>query len=199
LDAIGCHDYDGDGYGVGATCAGEEDCNDNDAEINPGAVEIAGNEIDENCDGIIVVIVRFTDMGDGTIRDNNTGLIWLKNASCFGTKNWDDAMGAAASLYDGADNDCGLSDGSGRDWRLPTKAEWEAFYSTVYDNPALVNTMGDAQWSEDGDAFTGVQSGFYWSSTEYDASAWGAYMYSGNIYSYTKGNHFYIWLVRRYN
>ena len=25
---------------------------------------------------------RFTDMGDGTIRDNVSGLIWLKDASC---------------------------------------------------------------------------------------------------------------------
>jgi hypothetical protein len=31
---------------------------------------------------------RFTDNGDGTITDNLTGLIWLKNANCFGLRNW---------------------------------------------------------------------------------------------------------------
>ena len=29
---------------------------------------------------------RFTDNGDGTVTDNLTGLIWLKNANCFGTR-----------------------------------------------------------------------------------------------------------------
>jgi collagen triple helix repeat protein len=102
---------------------------------------------------------RFTDMGDGTILDNDTGLLWLKDANCFITMNFGDAMNAAGLLAQG---DCDLSDGSmAGDWRLPTKEEWAAFMSTVYDNPALVNTVGDAQWLE-GDAFTGVQSAYYW-------------------------------------
>jgi len=197
-DAIECHDYDGDGYGVGATCDVEQDCDDNDAAINPGAVEIAGNEIDEDCDGIIVETVRFTDMGDGTIRDDDTGLIWLKYANCFGKMSWWDAMNAAASLAHGQ---CGLTDESEPgDWRLPTKEEWEAFYSTVYDNPALVNTMGDGQWSEDGDAFIRVQSFHYWSSTEYDSSnAWYAAMYFGVMANDYKDYSLYVWPVRSDN
>ena len=66
---------------------------------------------------------RFTDMGDGTIRDNETGLIWLKNASCSelpgtdtsGRADWDTATAAAAGLENGT---CGLTDGSAAgDWR----------------------------------------------------------------------------------
>jgi len=43
-------DLDGDGY-LALTCAGT-DCDDGDADFNPGELDTVGNEIDENCDGI---------------------------------------------------------------------------------------------------------------------------------------------------
>lgn len=148
----------------------------------------------------------FTDMGNGTIRDNDSGLIWLKDASCpglagtdpSGMANWETATAAAAALS--GDGTCGLTDGSkAGDWRLPTKVEWEAFMSTVYDYPALVNAAGDAQWSE-GDAFTGVQSTVYWSSTGYSSDmVWAADMSEGFVreaYKVPGGPGFYVWPVR---
>ena len=148
------------------------------------------------------LLPRFTDMGDGTIRDNNTGLLWLKNANAFGTMNWDSAMYEASELSSG---EHGLSDGSADgDWRLPTNEEWKAFYSTVYNNPALVNTKGDAQWTE-GDAFTEVQFdgywyGNYWSSTEYDwYHARFANMWDGHTDIEAKDYHYYVWPVRSDN
>lgn len=48
---------------------------------------------------------RFVDCGDGTVKDNFTGLFWLKNANCFGITDWAAASIAAVQLADGQ---CGL-------------------------------------------------------------------------------------------
>ena len=142
-------------------------------------------------------------MGDGTIRDNTTGLIWLKDASCGelpgvggnGNATWENANAAARALAEGV---CGLADGSmAGDWRLPTIEEWEALVSRIYYNPALTNTAGNAQWVE-GDAFSGVQSTYYWSSTSYNSD----YIWYINLNNASKNTGYisssspFVWPVR---
>jgi len=64
----------------------------------------------------------FTDNEDGTVTDNRTGLIWLKDTRCLGSATWTEARENADKLRSGQ---CGLSDGSLIDeWRLPTIAEF---------------------------------------------------------------------------
>lgn len=97
---------------------------------------------------------RFVDNGDGTITDNIAGLIWLKNANCFGKENWKTAISDAKSLASGL---CGLTDGSvAGDWHLPEKSELESFVNVAASDLARwLNNHG----------FANVESDWYWSST----------------------------------
>ena len=139
---------------------------------------------------------RFTDNGDGTVTDNLTGLIWLKNANCFGIRAWANALTDCNTLNSG---ECGLTDGSlAGDWRLPNHKELFSLVDAEYYSPALSNTAGTGKWTE-GDPFTSVQSTLYWSGTSYAYDpdyAWIVGMYHGNVYYYGKPYYSYVWPVR---
>ena len=87
---------------------------------------------------------RFTDNSDGTITDNLTNLVWLKDANCKGgDENFATALAFANALYDGwtgdgNGGDCGLSDGSQQgDWRLPNIRELYSLVDVSQSYPAL--------------------------------------------------------------
>lgn len=50
-----CTDNDGDGYSVEGVSCGAIDCNDSDGSVNPGAEEICGDNIDQDCSGADLV------------------------------------------------------------------------------------------------------------------------------------------------
>lgn len=105
---------------------------------------------------------RFTNRGDGTVRDNLTGLMWLRVANCFGALRWPQALTAANMLAHGQ---CGLTDKSRLgDWRLPNVNELRSLVAVDFIQPALSNAAGTAQWTE-GNVFSGAQVNVYWSST----------------------------------
>lgn len=131
---------------------------------------------------------RVTDNGDGTVTDNLTSLIWLKDADAGdGPETWADALTLCNSLANGQQ---GLNDGSSAgDWRLPTVKELHTLIDFSQYSPALPS----------GHPFTGVQSSFYWSSTTYAGNtdyAWGVAMASGGVGAGTKTDPYYVWPVR---
>ncbi len=105
--------------------------------------------------------LRFCELGDGRVRDNVTGLVWLRDAGCFPFRRFQGATADAAALANGQ---CGLSDGSSPgDWRLPTLEELSSLLDPRFNEPRLSNAAGDGQWKE-GDAFFGVRNQAFWTT-----------------------------------
>ena len=143
-------------------------------------------------------VPRFTDNLDGTVTDNLTGLIWLKDANCFGVGTWTTALSDANGLSSG---ECGLTDGSvAGDWRLPSVNELQSLINYEYANPALSNTTGDGQWVA-GDPFLGADNAYYHTSTSrltIAQYAWMVNLNDGHIqdFSKTTTTAYYVWPVR---
>jgi hypothetical protein len=139
---------------------------------------------------------RFADNGDGTVTDNLTGLVWLKNANCFGQRTWVDSLTDCNALANGT---CGLTDSSSAgSWRLPNVKELQSVLDFSYDSPALSNAAGTGQWSE-GDAFSDLQSRPYWTSTTHtNHTTYALYitMENGLGSIYLKTTNQYVWPVR---
>lgn len=103
VTAIYYLDTDMDGYGADATAIEAcmqpfesvtigGDCDDTDFNINPGATEIPNNDVDEDCDGVVVVI----DIdGDGYNSDEDCD---DENAEVY--------PGNSEMPYNGLDDDC---------------------------------------------------------------------------------------------
>jgi hypothetical protein len=105
--------------------------------------------------GVAWPSARYTDNGDGSVTDNLTGLIWLKNASCFAPAVWATALNDVNQLASGQ---CGLSDGSSAgQWRLPNLIELESVVDPSASDPALTAD----------NPFANVAASIYWTSTSY--------------------------------
>lgn len=107
---------------------------------------------------------RFHDNGDGTVSDQLTGLVWLKNAGCFAIATWANAVAAANQLAAGQ---CGLTDGSAAgQWRLPNLVELESLIDASASAPAVSGSFTNIPSSASGSV--------YWTSTPYWSGAGGS-------------------------
>jgi len=146
--------------------------------------------------GVVWPNPRFKDNGNGTVSDKLTELIWLKNANTFGVRTWEEALSDANTLSSGS---AGITDGSvAGDWRLPNVKELHSLIDFAYTGPALSSASGESRWAS-GDAFIGVQSDGYWSSTTYSnvtSNTWYVYLVNGCVSYNNKASTYYVWPVR---
>jgi hypothetical protein len=179
----------------------EIDCSGSgqDGEYQKGCAPAAEPDLGADFDGYnrtsFPCSAGFTDNGNGTVTDNLTGLIWLKNANYnstgggTGTATWADALSFCNSLQAGQ---CGLTDGSSAgDWRLPNINELRSLFDPSRPAPYL----------PDGAPFTGVQSSYYWSSTTYANGTSDAWIIHLNLGHLNHGDKqplpfSYVWPVR---
>ena len=156
-------------------------------EIPWGEIDCAGTRQDGDLQkGVEWPDPRFTDLLDGTVIDHLTGLIWLKDANCFGERTWVQALSDCNNL---ATRACGLSDGSvAGDWRLPNVKELLSLVDYGSFIPAL----------PPGNPFTNVEI-TYWSSTNnvnYNYISWHVSLLSGSVSYDSKEDTFYVLPVK---
>ena len=123
----------------------------------------------------------YTDLGNGIIKDNVTGLMWQK-ATATGTYTWQQAV-------DYCNN---LSLGGYTDWYLPTILELSTLVdsSISFPGPTINRSY-----------FPDTVASWYWSSTS-PPDAYGTDaashvdFYDGNVYNYFKAYGLYVRAVR---
>lgn len=136
---------------------------------------------------------RFTDNLDGTVMDELTGLIWLKDATCFGKQSWQNALNTVANF----NTDPGVYSCTGytanyTGWRLPNIKELRNLMDYENFHPAIPSA----------NLFLNVLPNDSWSSTSFagDAeSAWLVIMYDGRTNAFPKALSFFVWPVRSNN
>ncbi len=135
--------------------------------------------------------MSYTDNLDGTVTDNNTGLMWEQQDD-GNTYNWYETSGTYDASYNPTSQDiCGaLTTGSYTDWRLPSKKELMSIVDYSIPNPgSKINTT----------YFPNTNASNYWSSTTgaYNPNnAWYVDFNDGRVDSSYKTYGMYVRCVR---
>ena len=132
---------------------------------------------------------RFIDNGDGTVTDTSTSLMWLQDATCLGTADWQSSFTKLKSYNSNqASYNCGAKHNTYSDWNIPNRHELRSLIDHTTDLPALPASH----------PFSHVQPN-YWTSTTaaFNAShAYKIFMGTGELQVSNKETLQYIWPVR---
>jgi hypothetical protein len=122
-----------------------------------------GDDADEQSGGLWPE-PRFTDNGDGTVTDNLTGLMWLKDGVCLGKQTWDDALSAIGGLNANPEPyNCDGYSAEYTNWRMPNIRELESLINFgASDSSLWLNSNG----------FSDIKPAYYWTSTGNQNAAW---------------------------
>lgn len=139
---------------------------------------------------------RFDDNQDGTVTDQMTGLVWLKDANCFGYITWLNALTAIKNFNDNPTlYGCSGYSANNNDWRMPNINELRSLVDYTEANPVLLSNH----------PFVNVQNSYYFSSTTqasgfpgYDETVYTVSMADGrmNMLGDKDEYPFYVWPVR---
>ena len=118
-------DVDGDGFTAAGACEGSKnDCNDNDARVFPGAAEVCGDRIDNNCNGVI---------DEGCVPDFTA--YYIRNSNATITAPWD--------------TDIILSEnepGDGFSYGTPSGGQ-KVGYGTKFFDGYKINSISSVNWN----------------------------------------------------
>jgi hypothetical protein len=143
--------------------------------------------------------MSFTDNSNGTVMDNNTGLMWQEEDDGI-AYNWYQANGTFDATYNpSSQNVCGsLTLGDHSDWRLPTRKELMSIvdYGIPCPGPTIDMTY-----------FPNTKSSYYWTSTPYInywtfppyldyTFGWALVFFEGDVFCVDKYQDFYVRCVR---
>ncbi len=137
-------------------------------------------------------LMSFTDNGNDTVTDNNTGLIWQKRDYNGYYANWYKASGTYDATYNSSSqNICGnLVLGGQSDWRLPSKLELMSLVNYGVPNYGLkINTT----------YFPNAEPWDYWTATTFAGNpdeAWSVSFNNGGIDVSNKSEKNFIRCVR---
>jgi hypothetical protein len=148
--------------------------------------------------GVIWPSPRFIDNGDGTVTDALTGLMWLKDADCFGATDWQTAMDIVSDFNSTPTNyDCADYDESNPpydNWSLPNRKELYSLIDYSEWQPAL---------PLDHPFLNPPSIAGYWSSTTWGTAtdhAWVVLLRTGAVDRMIKSSsNYHIWPLRMAN